>query len=1102
MLSLAKFSIRRPRAALATWLAAAVVLTLIGFGVSSSLSPSITVVPGTQSSRATQLASATFGPSQLIPIMLEGPKAQLDKQGPNLVRALAKRPHTRVLSAWDAGTASAGLRPSATAAMMVVSVDRSEKNVVKYDEQQIENLVSRGVKAPIKSFVSGQPSIDRAIKSASISNLRSTELIAIGILFLLLLIGLRAPVAALIVAATGAVSMLSGFGEVALLGHVMSVDPVGIAAGTMTGLALGVGFALLILDRFHREELPDGVHARAAATAATLELKTTGRAVLIGGSALILAMLLVAAIGPTQLMISGGVGMIASSAFAAGGAVVVMPAALVLLGRRIDTFSFPAPAPLTRVWSALVSGGNVVTRYAAFAGFFATLVLAAIAIPAFALNSGPESVKQLPASSKARIAFTEISRVMGPGWATPYNVIVVANNRPITTPALLASLYRFETKIAHDKTVASVTGPGQINSTSKQLKGFEPGLNHSVKVSDKSKKDLLTLINGLKQAGAGSAQLQSGLASASSGAGLLNNGSGAAQSGASQLHAGLAQAKTGSATLAAGLNSALSGANQLKTGAGTALAGATQLAAGLGKGAPQVMAGLPAIGSLATDSLAADNQIKAAQANAQGAQSSVTSALDALAGMTTGKSDPRFQQVQAALQHATSDVGAVNAGLGSAVTNANDAAFLAAGVKSQVNTLAPQLTAAASGAAQLEAGIAKLRDGNTQLASGISQLAGGGGTLTSGLSQLTAGAGALQIGLGQLTNGTGQLATGLTSGVSPAGQLTTGLGTMQAAVIKARGQIPSTASLKALEKQSPGIFNSGYFVLSAVAGSTPSNRNAATFTINLLRGGTAGQIMVISKYPFSDPRAAALGNTLAGLGATFAKHNNVQIAVGGPAGSLGDLTSVTKARIPLDIIVLTLAIALVLGLALRAVLLPAVATIFSLLVAGSAFGILQLLFGGSNPPLGGPGYLDPITIISVFTIVFGVTIIYSTLLLMETRDAYTSEPGVNDAVRKGLRQTAAATTGSGLVMVAAVIPFAMTDLINVRQLGIGVAVAILLEILIVRPVLLPAAEAVLGRAGWWPTSSSPRDEPGSESLATKPVHRVHIPHRRPRQAAH
>ncbi len=1094
MLFLARLSIRRPRAALAGWLAVAAALTLIGFGVSNTLSPSINVVPGTQSSRATQLANATFGPSQLIPILLEGPKAQLDKQGPKLVRALARRPYTRVLSAWDAGTASEGLRPKPTAAMMVVAVDRSEKDVVQYDEPQIESLVARDIARPVTEYITGQPAIDRAERSASISNLRKTELIAIAILFVLLLIGLRAPVAAVIVTAVGAISLLSGFGEVALLGHVMAVDPVGVAAGTMAGLALGVGFALLILDRFHREELPDGVHARDAVTAATTELRTTGKAVLVGGSALILALLLVTAVGPTQLMDSVGAGAVACAAFALGGAVVVMPAALVLLGRRIDAFSFPAPALLARVWSGVLDGGNWVTRHAIYSGFAATVLLAAIAVPAFALRSGQESPSQLPASSKARIAYDEISRVMGPGWATPYDVIIEANNRPITTPSLLASIYRFETKIAHNGTVASVDGPGEINSISSQLQAFGPSLKHSAKISDQSKVQLLQLANGLGQADAGSAQLQAGLASASSGASQLQAGSGSAQSGAAELHTGLSQAQAGSATLAGGLSSALTAANELKAGAASALAGATTLGNNIGAsqaGVPQLTT---QINSVKSDAASTSAALAGAQSKAQAALGAMQSAVAALNAMTAAaKSDPHYGPTAAALSQASAAVGGLSSTITSASASAAQTSGAAANAAYSASGLAPELNLLHTGASQLASGIQQLHNGNVELASGISQLAGGGGSLNSGLSQLTAGAGELQTGLGQLTDGTGQLYSGLAGGVAPAGQLTAGLGTMQAAVVKARGQIPSTASLKALEQESPGIFSSGYFVLSAVAGAPPAERNDATFTINLLRGGTAGQIMVVSKYASNDPRTSALGATLVKLGVTFAKRNNLRMAVGGPEGDLGDLTSVTKSRVPTDIVVLALAIVLVLSLALRAVLLPAVATSFSLLVAGSTFGILQVLFGGSNPPLGGPGYLDPITIISVFTLTFGITIIYSTLLLMQTRDAYVSEPG-DGAVRGGLRQTAAAATGAGLVMIAATIPFATTDLINVRELGIGVTAAILLEIVLVRPVLLPAAEAVLGRAGWWPTSSPRPTGSGTPR-------RVPVPHRRPRPAA-
>jgi RND superfamily putative drug exporter len=147
-----------------------------------------------------------------------------------------------------------------------------------------------------------------------------------------------------------------------------------------------------------------------------------------------------------------------------------------------------------------------------------------------------------------------------------------------------------------------------------------------------------------------------------------------------------------------------------------------------------------------------------------------------------------------------------------------------------------------------------------------------------------------------------------------------------------------------------------------------------------------------------------------------------------------------------------------------------VATLFSLLTTAATFGVLAILFGGSAPPLGGPGYLDPITIISVFTVGFAITMAFSTLLLMRVREAYLAQRGAKQAVKTGLRETAAATTGAGLVMLAALIPFATTQLLNVRALGIGIGIAILMDVLIVRPVLLPAAAALLGRFGWWPTA--------------------------------
>src|SRR5581483_6482674 len=152
------------------------------------------------------------------------------------------------------------------------------------------------------------------------------------------------------VTATGAVSTLAAFGVIALDGHVMKLDPVGVALGTASGLALGVAFALMVLDRFHNERRAGGASGYDAAAAAIQDLRSTGRAVLVGGSAIVLALVIAAIVGPPELLISLGTGMLTSAAFAIGGAVVVMPAALTLLGDKIEAFSFPAPRGAGRLW--------------------------------------------------------------------------------------------------------------------------------------------------------------------------------------------------------------------------------------------------------------------------------------------------------------------------------------------------------------------------------------------------------------------------------------------------------------------------------------------------------------------------------------------------------------------------------------------------------------------------------------------------------------------------------------------------------------------------------------------------------------------------------
>lgn len=1090
VIHLAEFAIRRPATTLVASLLAAIVLGAIGLGVSHSLSPSIVVVPGTESSRAQTLTDSRFGPTQLVPILLRGPRAALDRQGPRLVRALVRRPHTRALSAWDAGAASQGLRPSPGAAMIVVSVDRPEKDVVAHDQPQIEALVAREVAAPVRASVTGQPSIDRALKDEALSSTRRSELIALGILFVLLLAGLRAPLAAAVVTLTGAGVVLSTFGLMALLGRAIEIDPIAVALASMTGLALSVGYALLILDRFHQAERDAQAAGGADTPAASARFASeavagSGRAVLLAGSGLILALVLATAIAPTKILVSLGIGVLLCSALAVGAAVVVMPAALVLFGRSV-AIGWPAAQSFARDWDRLVGAGAWVRKRAVIAGALATAALLALAAPVLSLQTGPPDVSQLPAGNQARQSFEAVARTMGPGWPTPYNMIVVDPRGPITTAATLSKLDALQARIARDPAVASVAGPGALSGQTKPLGKLPTSLEESGKLLKGGKRDLGRLVAGLGLAGRGARELQSGLRSASSGAGKLHSGAGEAQTGSTKLHAGLSAARAGSAKLSGGLAQALDGARALKRGASQALAGSVDIANGLGSVNVPVAAGLPSMKQLAGLTAGTSDSIGSLQQQSQSASSDIAGALAALRGMTAGKQDPRYDEAAAALARAGDELGAVSGSLSSAAPGAKEAASIAGTVATQGEFLASALGRLHSGADELEAGLAKLQKGNSQLAAGVAALSAGGGQLTGGLGKLRDGAGALEAGLGELAGGTGQLERGLAGGVSPTGQLVNGLGVMQASVAKFSGKLPSPKDLEELHAQSPGLFNSGYFLLAAVAGAQPSASNAAGFAVNVTRGGSAGQIVVVSRFRAGAEKTTELGDRLRRIARGFAARNHLSVAVGGPAGSLADFTSATNARLPWVIAALALAIALVLGLALRAVLLPLVVVAFDLLTAAAAFGALSLLFGGGHPPLGGPGWIDPMSIVGIFTIVFGVSLIQLVLLLQRTREELVDGAGAERALDLALRRTAAAGTGSGLLMIAALIPFATTDLLTVRELGVGLAVAVAIDVFLVRPVLLPAAVKLLGRWSWWPTATGEGRPPGRARPQRKP----------------
>jgi len=1042
MIRLANIATRRPKSVLVAWLVLLAALGFAGTRVERHLSPSILVVKGTESSRAQQIAQSRFGDSVLVPVMLVGPAKQLDRQGPALVSALRARPDARVLSPWDKTAGSDQLRPEPGVATIVTAVERSEKVVANTVQPQIERTVRAHVAAPVKSYVTGQASIDRAMRHESVTTTRTAVLIALPVLFVLCALLYGSPLLAAAVTLFSASVLAVGYGLTALAARAIDIDPVALAGAAVVGLALSSAFALLLIGRY-REEIaravgePRQAPRRASALATTRAISGTGRSVLIAGTAMVVTMIIATELSTTEILNSVGIGATIMAAVAAAAAVAVLPALLTLGGHRIEQFSFLGVGDrVRRHLPRRVPSGIV--KHPLFVGAAALALLLALAAPSLSLDSGAPSPKLLPSDNSARQSYEAVAKQMGPGWVTPFEVIVAKRQGTITTRKFLKQLNAYQRNIANDPAVVSVVGPGQIAQNANDLQGVPKGLNTAANTAKKSKKDLKKLIAGLGQAGGGVAQLRSGLSTAANGAAQLNSGSGQAASGSAQLSSGLSQAQAG--------------AQQLKAGSASAASGARQLSAGLGTAEKQVAAGLPQLHALVGGVGPSVTQLTQLVNSAKGVAADVDAASQALDSMTTGKSDPAYQNAAAALARAKASSAGLAGGIGTALPGVALGYGGLQQVEKQVN--------------DLHSGLVKLHAGAVQLSAGNAQIAGGNSDLANGLSQLAAGASQLESGLGQLHGGTGQLAGGLSGGVTQSAPLQSGMGEITQAVVHSRATIPSTRDLEKLKKQSPGLFDSGYFVLAALEGAPTASRQAAGFTVNLERGGAAGRITVVPRWGVDDPRTQALGKRLSASAAAFARSTGTQAAIGGNAASLIQYHDVAASKLPGVVIGISVFTLLLLLVVTRSLILPLVAVVLNLVTAAAAIGAITLLFNGSNPPLGGPGYLDPVTLISVLTVVFGISQIYAVFVLGRARERYDSGDRAGAAFY-GIDRTWAAVTGLSIPMLAIALFFTPSLVTNVRELALGILVAVLLNAIVVRLFLLPAAMAGLGRFNWW-----------------------------------
>jgi RND superfamily putative drug exporter len=1029
---LGRIATRRPGLILGVWAVVFVIALLTASSARDQIHETDLKIPGTDSARAQELTQQQFGSTLAMAVLLTGPPAVVERDGPEVVRQLERIEGVEVFSPWAQGGARV-LREQPGQALLSLQVRRSFREISDETTPAVERVLDRYDDTRLRSELTGVAPLMRAINETSLEALDKGELIALPVLFVMLLLIFRSPLAALVPAFSGLVVTRVGTALMGLIGTVVEIDALALSMVAMIGLALGVDYSLLMVSRF-REELEAG---RSVPEAVEETTARAGRTVLFAGSALSIGMLCALLISPGALLVSSSLGLVVATILSVVVALFAMPALLTVLGTNVNRWQFGG-ARTTSPWVAIAE--RALKRPGA-AAFFVLLPLLLLSLPALALDTGPPNIANLPPDNPARLSYERFEKLRGAGWAAPFEVDFRTRG-PITTTERLRELDAFQERVSRLPGVEAVLGPAVLLRRTQQLRR------------------LTTQALGF---GAPLDRLERGLRAATGGTFRLRDGLAAGADGADQLVAGIDQLAVGTNQIATGAHRAAPAARQLADGIARTARGAQQLDDGVERinpGVGRLQTNIDILRDSLNDADRTANALMIRPLDA--AQSSVQSALRSLGSLDPAvvAADPNLTRARDSVADALTQLGTVALNLSTATTTQGANALATRRIARGTARLRRALL-------QLQDGTGKLADGLDRASDGAGQLAVGTRRLGTGLDQLDAGAQALLDGPDG-SGGARALAAGLRAAVEGTTDLGTGVGRILGGVVRVRSQADEQqARLRRGGTDAGKAIGSGYFVLAAIEGTDAQTQTNTGFVANVANGGGTARVMVIPREGPFDPASVALARALQReTDLTAAALPATEAIVGGPAILLDDFDSSTTARFPLLVIVLVLVTFLVLLVLFRSPILALCAVLLNLVTVGAAVGVLVICFQGDNPLLGGPGYLDAIALAGLFAIIFGLSIDYEVFLISRLLEGRARTGTTEGAIHYGLEKTGTIITGAAFIMAAVFLAFALSPVTNTRQFGVGLTVAVLLDATVVRLILLPALIRLFGERTW------------------------------------
>ncbi len=205
--------------------------------------------------------------------------------------------------------------------------------------------------------------------------------------------------------------------------------------------------------------------------------------------------------------------------------------------------------------------------------------------------------------------------------------------------------------------------------------------------------------------------------------------------------------------------------------------------------------------------------------------------------------------------------------------------------------------------------------------------------------------------------------------------------------------------------------------------------------------------------------------------ATFGNVEGAEALVTGVTAETRDFNESMKAHLPYVFGFVLSAAFLLLLVTFRSIVIPIKAILLNLLSVGAAYGLLVLIFqdGRLEGLLGyeSTGAITAWLPLFLFVVLFGLSMDYHVFILTRVREAFDKGLSTENAVATAIKGTAGVVTSAAMVMVAVFAIFATLSSIEFKQMGVGLAAAVLIDATVIRGVLLPATMKLLGDANWY-----------------------------------